>query len=164
MEGEKEYDRIHCILKEVMKSHIWCSVTQAGRSQPQAKHTSLTLGRWDEPVCGREMGGKEKWSRSCTVEKSGTKMQRWWRTGWYGYPVLPPEAMVTSASCYSEDHVWVWGPTSNSSWFDVCVLLPPKALWMPGLRATTWGHVSVQGPCWCCGHTLMDGLYYHIRR
>lgn len=95
----------------------------------------------------------EKWRRKSKVVHTlwrEAELKMWqWRTRWYGWPILPLEAISASIGLVKGSLMMSIAHVTIKGQMDAC-----------GLDCH---HVDVQGPCCCRSHSELSGLCNHLR-
>lgn len=130
------------------KTFLWCWASRC---------------HYNEQIYGGKIGEKEKRWDPRVMKKDKTEVRKAITNRLLWVTCLPPGTRMTSrAKLLSvKGHVWFHGPAATSLSWCRWLLLPLRALQMPGFWAVTRDHVVIRGPGCHWGHTDLGSLCYH---
>lgn len=130
-------------IKYYFSTGLFCHSLNTGwaedNQRPQGRN------HYDEQVCDRKMGEKERQNASCAVGRDGTGDVILVRNRLMLDPGMPPETMWCAVCATTKGHVDIQGP-----WWCEWPVLPSGALVMSGL-------CYIQG-VWVHGHTTTGAM------
>lgn len=128
----------------------WCHLAQVGAIHPQASlgpqdlswlkpflGLPVILGHqmggchYDEHMCGRETGEKEKGTVNVLWKEAGQKKWRQWEVGCYEWPTYTLDHGDILPSWCRGPCLGVWSQSSKGLWWHLWTMLPPKATRIP---------------------------------